>query len=72
MEICEMASCENGKFFMAGSPDGEILVFNSETCEQFGPYKTEFQSGGQRMCISSDGELFAAGKYRGNTTIFET
>ncbi len=72
MEICEMRSGENGKFFMAGSPDGKIIVFNSKTGERFGPYQTEFESGGRRMCVSCDGELFAAGKYRGNTTIFET
>ncbi len=72
MEINEMESSLNGKFFMAGSPDGEILVFNSETGERFGPYKTEFLSGGRRMCLSEDGELFAAGQYKGNTTIYET
>lgn len=33
MKITEMRSSRNGKFFMAGSSDGKIIVFNSETGE---------------------------------------
>lgn len=72
MEINEMESSVNGKFFMAGSSDGKIMVFNSETGERFGPYQTEFLSGGRRMCLSDDGELFAAGNYNKSVTVYET
>ena len=72
MKINEMRSSRDGKFFMAGSSDGKIMVFNSETGERFGPYQTEFQAGGRRMCLSDDGEYFAAGKYSRNVTIYKT
>ena len=72
MEITEMRSSDNGKFFIAGSSDKKIIVFNSETGERFGAYQTEFESGGRRMCISNDGKYFAAGSYSGSVSIYET
>ncbi len=72
MKITEMSSSRNGKFFMAGSSDGEIIIFNSETGEKFGPYQTALQTGGRRMCISDDGEYFAAGSYSVDLAIYET
>lgn len=60
MKITEMRSSLDGKFFIAGSSDGEIIVINSETGERFGAYQTKFESGGRRMCVSDDGEYFAA------------
>ncbi len=72
MEITEMRSSRNGKFFMAGSSDGEIIVINSETAERFGAYQTKFESGGRRMCVSDDGEYFAAGSYSRDVSVYET
>lgn len=72
MEITEMRSSRNGKFFTAGSSDGKIIVFNSETGERFGEYRTELETGGRRMCVSDDGEYFAAASYSGSVSIYET
>ncbi len=72
MEISEMRPSVNGKFFIAGDIDGNVEVFNSETGERFGPYKTSFMPGGHRMCLSDDGELFAAGSYSRNVSVYET
>lgn len=72
MEVSEMRSSINGKFFIVGDIDGNVEVFNSETAEKFGPYKTGFMPGGQRMCLSEDGELFAAGNYDENVSVYET
>ena len=57
MKITEMRSSENGKFFMAGSSDKKIIVFNSETGERFGAYQTEFESGGRRMCKAATANI---------------
>lgn len=72
MKITEMRSSRDGKFFIAGSSDGEIIVINSETGERFGAYQTKFESGGRRMCVSDDGEYFAAGSYSRDVSVYET
>ncbi len=72
MDICEMRSSRNGKFFLTGDSDGNVTIFNSETGEKFGSYKTNFESGGNRMCVTDDGKYFVAAAYSMDLTLYET
>ncbi len=73
MEVREMASSVNGRFFIAAAFEKQVMVFNAESAEKLGEYNTHFEFGGQRISITNSGEYFASAAYgRYGVSLYET
>ena len=73
MRIYEMASSQNGRFFLAAESEKTVAAYEADTGRKIGEYRTHFESGGKRMCIMDDGRYFAAAAYgRFGITLYET
>ncbi|WP_295153694.1 PQQ-binding-like beta-propeller repeat protein [uncultured Ruminococcus sp.] len=63
MFIRQMKASNSGRYFLAAEFEKKVAAFDSVTGEKLGEYDTKLDFGGDRMCISDSGKIFAAAAF---------
>ncbi|MBP5268897.1 MAG: hypothetical protein J6Z29_10095, partial [Ruminococcus sp.] len=72
MFIRQMKASNSGRYFLAAEFEKKVAAFDSVSGAKLGEYTTKFDFGGDRLCISDSGKLFAAAAYsRSGITLYE-
>ena len=72
MLVRHMKASNNGRYLLAAEYEKKVAAFDSVTGAKLGEYDTKYGPGGDRLCISDSGKLFAAAAYsRSGITLYE-
>ena len=72
MFIRQMKASNSGRYLLVAEYEKKVAAFDSVTGAKLGEYDTKYGPGGDRMCISDSGKLFAAAAYsRSGITLYE-